>query len=90
MLKLDLDHRAEKFVERRPPKHRGQIYRKLDALCEDPHPPDSKKLGGYALLRADVGEYRITYRVEEELLKVYLGGKRNDDEVYKQLKRLGG
>jgi len=90
MLKLNLEERPERFIEKRPPKHRGQIYRKLDSLCENPYPSDSKRLGGYALLRADIGEYRITYRVEGEFLKVYLIGKRNDDEVYKQLKRLGG
>lgn len=90
MLKLDIDERTVKFIEKRPPKHRGQIYRKLDSLCENPHPPDSKQLGGYSLLRADIGEYRITYRVEQSFLCVYLVGKRNDDEVYKRLKRLGG
>lgn len=88
MLKLDLDWRAERFMGKRPPKHRAQIYRKLDALCENPHPSDSKALGGYSLLRADIGEYRITYRVEEPYLKVYVIGKRNDDEVYKKLKRM--
>lgn len=90
MLKLDLDWRAERFIEKRPPKHRGQIFRKLDALCIDPFPPDCSKLSGYSLLRADIGEYRITYRVEGPFLRVYVVGKRNDDEVYKQLERLGG
>lgn len=90
MRKLDLDWRAERFIDKRPPKHRGQIYRKLDASCENPHPPDSKALAGYSLLRADIGEYRITYRIEEPFLKVYIVGKRNDGEVYKRLERLGG
>lgn len=90
MLKLDLDRRAEKFIDARPPKHRGQIYRKLDSLCENPYPPDSKALGGYSVYRADIGEYRITYRVEEPFLRVYVVGKRNDNEVYKRLKRIGG
>lgn len=90
MFKLELEKRATKFIEGRPKKHRGQIYRKLAALCVDPFPPDSAPLGGYALLRADVGEYRILYRVEEDFLRVYLIGKRNDDEVYRKLKRLNG
>ena len=90
MLKAKLEPSARKFIEKRPPKHRGQIVRKIDGLCQDPFPPDSKLLSGYSLLRADIGEYRITYRVEESILHVYVVGKRNDDEVYKQLKRLGG
>ncbi len=89
MLKLDIEHRAKKFIGGRLPKHRAQIIRKLESLCMDPYPPDSKLLGGYSLLRADIGEYRITYRVEELFLKIYLIGKRNDDDVYKRLKRLG-
>ncbi len=89
MLELNLDRRAEKFIEKRPPKHRGQMYRKLEELLVNPVPPDPKPLGGHALLRADVGEYRIVYRVEGSFLHVYLVGKRNDDEVYKKLKRMG-
>ena len=88
MLKLDIDHRSEKFINGRLPKHRGQILRKLESLCLDPYPPDSKMLGGYSILRADIGEYRIAYRVEESYLKVYMIGKRNDDDVYRRLKRL--
>jgi mRNA interferase RelE/StbE len=58
------------------------------ALMEDPEPPDSFPLTGYPYRRADIGEYRIVYRVEEDCLKVALIGKRNDDEVYRQLKGL--
>ena len=90
MLRARLEPLARKFIEKRPPKHRGQIVRKIDALCQNPFPPDSKPLAGYTLVRADIGEYRITYRVEDQVLHVYIVGKRNDDEVYKQLKRLGG
>jgi mRNA interferase RelE/StbE len=42
--------------------------------------------------RVDSGEYRIVYRFDTnlDLVEVILVGKRNDDEVYKQLKRLLG
>ena len=38
-------------------------------------------------MRADVGEYRIIYTVENDTLNVFVIGKRNDAEVYKKLKR---
>ena len=57
------------------------------SLMENPEPHDSKDLIGYLFRRADVGEYRIVYRVEGDILKVALIGKRNDDDVYRQLKR---
>jgi mRNA-degrading endonuclease RelE of RelBE toxin-antitoxin system len=37
--------------------------------------------------RNDVGEYRIVYDVQGDTLRVLVVGKRNDDAVYKALKR---
>lgn len=54
---------------------------------ENPRPADSRTLAGYPFLRADIGEYRIIYRVEGNCLKVALVDKRNDDEVYKKFRR---
>ena len=51
---------------------------------ENPEPHDSKELLGYPFSRADIGEYRIVYRVEGDILRVAFIGKRNDD-VYRQL-----
>ena len=90
MLILQLDKRADKFSNRLPPKQEGQIGRKLAELLVAPFPHDSKKLRNSGWYRVDVGEYRIIYRVEESLLKIYVIGKRNDDDVYKKLERLGG
>ena len=90
MLGLNLQPRPTKFMRKLPPKHRRQVAEKIFALRSNPAPPDSEHLRGYNFRRADIGEYRIIYRVEEPFLKVYIIGKRNDDEVYKQLKRLGG
>jgi mRNA interferase RelE/StbE len=44
-------------------------------------------LQGYSFLRVDIGEYRVVYRVENDCLMVACVGKRNDDEVYRLLKR---
>lgn len=55
----------------------------------NPYPQDSKVLMGYpAYRRVSVGEYRIVYRVVDDILLISLIGKRNDDEVYKKLKQL--
>jgi mRNA interferase RelE/StbE len=88
VLKLNITKQVLKFFRPLPPKQYRQVFNKILALMEDPEPPDSSPLIGYPYRRADIGEYRIVYRVEEDCLKVALIGKRNDDEVYRQLKSL--
>ena len=89
MLRINLRKAVGRFVDRLPPKHRQQVKRKILQLRDDPMPPDSKLLKGEgAFRRTDVGEYRIIYRVEGDTLFVFLVGKRNDAEVYRQLQRL--
>ena len=88
MLKLDIKHRATKFIKKLQPKHRRQVSGKILELQYNPLPSDSEQLTGFSYKRADIGEYRIIYRVEGDTLRVPLIGKRNDDEVYRKLRRM--
>lgn len=89
MLKVDILRTAAKSLRRLPPKHRKQVARKIYGLRDDPAPSDSKHLKGTSATyrRADVGEYRIIYRVDHDTLRVILVGERNDQEVYRRLRR---
>jgi mRNA interferase RelE/StbE len=90
MLKIELTKRADKFIDSLPAKQKRQITAKIIELRSNPRPHDSKPLKGYdQMWRADIGEYRIVYFVRDSvLLVICLVGKRNDDDIYKQLKRL--
>ena len=88
MLLLDITHQAKDFLGHLDPKQFRQVVRKILDLMGNPKPGDAKPLHGYPFWRVDVGEYRIVYRIEQNTLKVALVDKRNDDEVYKKLKRL--
>ncbi|GAB4208687.1 MAG: hypothetical protein Fur006_67800 [Coleofasciculaceae cyanobacterium] len=91
MAKLDGLETVLDFLKGLQPKIAAQIAKKVLALNIDPLPLDSKELAGYAgYYRIDSGEYRIVYcfDADADLVVVILVGKRNDDEVYKQLKRL--
>lgn len=88
MRKLDLTLRSKKFFENLPPKPFRQIVSKVFALLVDPEPPDSMALSGFPYRRTDIGEYRIIYRIEGDVVRVALIGKRNDDEVYRDVQRL--
>ncbi len=89
MLTVDFSRDAEKFSLRLPPKQKGQVGWRISALAENPYASDTRGLKGFtSLRRADIGEYRIIYRVLETTLFVVLIGKRNDDEVYRKLRRM--
>lgn len=84
--KLDVTKDVLEFIQELDPKRFKQVLNKTLSLLENPHPHDSKKLIGYEeYYRADVGEYRIIYRVDKDILKVALIGKRNDDKFTNSL-----
>ena len=90
MRESNFDPRAEKFLRKLPKKHGGQIGRKIKELLENPYPPDMQRLHGYPALRVDSGEYRIIYQVTDTWIFVLIVGKRNDSEVYKDLRKRFG
>lgn len=89
MLKIEISKRAVKFIRTLPAKQKRQITAKILDLRVNSDPHDSIRLKGYEQYRrTDVGEYRIIYFVRESVvLIILLIGKRNDDDIYKQLKR---
>jgi mRNA interferase RelE/StbE len=90
MLRLSISKDALDFVLSLQGKQFKQVVGKVFGLLSDPLPNDSSQLKGYDYRRVDVGEYRIIYRTEEQVVVVHVVGKRNDDEVYKQLARKPG
>ena len=88
MLKLDLTRKAMSFLDKLPSKQFKQVSKKIFSLMANPKPNDSKELKGYPYRGTDIGEYRIIYRVEEDVLKIALVGKRNDSAVYGELTKL--
>ena len=67
-----------------------QVGTALSGLLKEPHPHDSASLKGAKKgeRRVDVGEYRIIYSVEGEVVSILVIGPRNDGEVYKTWDRL--
>ena len=89
MYNLQIDKRVTREMRNYLPKVYKQVMSKIISLQFNPRPHDSKKIGlGF---RVDKGEYRIYYQVneDEQLVEVLVVGKRNDDEVYKVIRRMG-
>lgn len=85
MLEIIFSRKCEKFLKNLLPKHKKQIKNKLEDLQKNPEPHDRALLKGVSeqYWRTDVGEYRIIYQYDDEILIIYTIGKRNDGEIYK-------
>jgi mRNA interferase RelE/StbE len=91
MLHINLSIKAQSFLAKIPRKHAEQITRKIDQLAAEPSAVPSKQLKGYPQFhRIRAGEYRIIYRIENDVLMLHIVriGKRNDGEVYERLDAL--
>lgn len=86
MRNLNLSNDAANFVTGLEAKQARQVWNKIVALMKDARPHDSIDIGE-GRFRADIGEHRIVYSFNDTTLNVSVVGKRNDDEVYKKLKR---
>ena len=89
-MKILLSRRAEKVLRKLHPKIYRQVQEKIVRLAhEGLKSADIKPLKGFhGLWRADSGEYRIIFRIDGDALMISLIGKRNDDEIYRELERM--
>lgn len=81
---LDMSNKARKSLEDLENKHFKQVALKMLSLLRDPYPNDSEHLSGYQYRRVDIGEYRIIYDVQNNIVQVLAIGRRNDGFVYKR------
>ncbi|MHB1765908.1 MAG: type II toxin-antitoxin system RelE family toxin [Gammaproteobacteria bacterium] len=87
MRRLEITRDALRYLDTLPPKPFKQVATTMLDLLKNPEPHDSRKLSGYPYHRVDTGEYRIVYDLPEDLIRILLIGKRNDDAVYRALSR---
>ena len=53
-----------------PKKDVKRIIKAIDALADDPHPPQSRKLSGPEKYRLRCGVYRVLYEIQDDVLVV--------------------
>lgn len=85
--RIELVPEAERDLARLFPKQRQSIARKIDALAENPRPPDCKKLKGSdpPLYRIVSGDYRVLYYVRDEDSVVLVARVGDRKSVYRRL-----
>ena len=92
MRTLKISRDAEKAWSGLQAKQYKQIGNTILALLKDPAPPDSLLLKGATRgeRRVDIGEFRVIYTFDDDVVSVLVIGKRNDNEVYKLWNRKKG
>lgn len=73
---------AARALRKLDPKVRGRIQGSIALLAQDPRPPAARALKGRPGLRVRVGDYRIIYTVQEDVLLVVVVTLGHRREVY--------
>jgi mRNA interferase RelE/StbE len=69
------------------PKQFKQVWGKIIKLLKDKESSNIIQMKGYPYSRTDIGEYRIVFFAEKDILKIAVVEKRNDDEINKAVSR---
>jgi mRNA interferase RelE/StbE len=76
---------VEKDLRALPPSVVGRVFKKIEALQDEPFPRQSTKLAGAEhLYRIRSGDYRVIYGVDKDLKQVIVHYVRHRREVYRQ------
>jgi mRNA interferase RelE/StbE len=62
---------------------RQRVVRRIQALAEDPRPPDCEKLAGRKGYRVRQGSYRVVYAVDDETRTVRIVKVGHRRDVYR-------
>ena len=74
---------AEKELKEIPKKDLLKILDRIKSLSDDPHPTGSIKLTNKEKYRVRVGNYRILYKIEENVLTVFIVKVGNRKNIYR-------
>ena len=67
-----------------PRSDANRILEKIDSLSENPRPPESRKLTNDDSHRIRIGNYRVIYDIQDEVLVVLVLKVGNRKDVYRR------
>ena len=86
MYRIELKPSAVKALAKIPQPHRGRIAKRIDRLAENPRPHGVKKLEDKSsLYRIRVGDYRVVYQIQDDVLLVLVVRIAGRGDVYRDL-----
>ena len=84
--RIEFSLKAEREFKKLPRPVQVRLKTHIDVLAEEPLPPGAEKLSGeYRLFRVRVGDYRIIYAIEDEVLLVLVVKVGHRRDVYRGL-----
>ena len=83
--RLKIKDQALKALQKISEPDQGRIRRRIDALADDPRAPGTKKLqGADDLYRLRVGDYRVIYQIQDDVLLVLVVRVGHRKDVYRK------
>jgi len=74
---------VRKDFKRIPNNDANRILKKIESLSENPRPPESKKLTNDDSHRVRIGNYRVIYDIQDNVLIVLVLKVGNRKDVYR-------
>jgi mRNA interferase RelE/StbE len=74
---------AVRSIRKLPPDAKRRIQAVIDLLADEPRPPAAKKLTGRPEWRVRTGDYRVLYRIQDEILLVVVVDAGHRREIYR-------
>lgn len=82
--RVEVQRSAERDLERLGPLLFERIARRLSGLADEPRPHGSEKLVGLEAYRLRVGDYRVSYEVDDGTHTVTVTRVRHRREAYRR------
>jgi len=82
--RIELRPAAARALRKLDPQARHRVQGAIALLAQDPRPPAARALQGRPGIRVRVGDYRIIYTVEDDVLLVVVVRLGHRRDVYEQ------
>lgn len=82
--RVELRPAAIRALRKVSPNDRGRLQGAIALLAQDPRPPGARALRGRPGLRVRVGDYRIIYTIEDDVLLVVVVTLGHRSDVYRR------
>jgi mRNA interferase RelE/StbE len=84
MYKIVLSNIAKKALDKLPDSIYLRIDKMIQKLKENPRPIGSIKLSGEEAYRIKVGDYRIVYAINDNIVEIYIFNVAHRKEIYRK------